>query len=142
MPGRPISGPNAPVHYPTRDADSLRIGQTLKDLRAVRSLTQQELADDLGISASYLSLLESGKRRTTGKILRRLADYLSVPVGYFVIEAMQLDKLEPRHREVIEELRRELVEPALQRAVAKHQRRARLDSEAATVAKQAATGSP
>jgi len=142
MPGRVNSGPSAPVHRLTRSADSLRIGQTLKDLRAARSLTQQDLADDLGMSASYLSLLESGKRRTTGKILRGLADYLGLPAGYFVIEAMQLDALESRHREVIEELRRELVEPALQRAFAKRPKRPRLDTGAITQAKVATSGLP
>jgi transcriptional regulator with XRE-family HTH domain len=141
MPARVDSGPNVVVHHPRRDADSLRIGQTLKDLRAARRLTQQDLADDLGLSASYLSLLESGKRRTTGRIVRALADYLGLPAGYFVIEAMQLEKLQPRHREVIEELRRELVEPALQRAFAKRQKTSRLDNEAITPSKEAAAGS-
>ena len=140
MPGRASSGPNAPAYHLTRHTDSLRIGQTLKDLRAARSLTQQDLANDLGMSASYLSLLESGKRRTTGKVLRGLAEYLGVPAGYFVIEAMELDALEPRHREVIQELRRELVEPALQRAFAKRPKRSRLDTEA--IAKVAISGLP
>jgi len=141
MPARVNSGPNAPVHNLERDVDSLRIGQTLKDLRAARSVTQQDLADDLGISASYLSLLESDKRRTTRKILRALADYLSIPAGYFVIEAMPLDGLEPRHREVIEELRRELVKPALLRAFAKRPKRSSLSDEPTEGAK-AAAGSP
>jgi transcriptional regulator with XRE-family HTH domain len=142
MPGRVNSGPNVPVHNPRRQTDSLRIGQTLKDLRAARSLAQQDLAGDLGISASYLSLLESGKRRTTGKVLRGLADYLGVPAGYFVIEAMQVDGLEPRHREVIQELRREVVQPALQRAFAKRSKRSRLDAEVVAQAKDATSGWP
>ena len=95
------------------------MGQTLKDLRAARHLTQQDLANEMGISASYLSLLESGKRRTTRKVLRGLADYLKVPSGYFVIQAMQLTGLDARHQDVFQELRRELVAPALERAFAK-----------------------
>jgi transcriptional regulator with XRE-family HTH domain len=142
MPGRVTSRPNTGVHHITHDTEPLRIGQTLKDLRAARGLTQQDLADDLGISASYLSLLESGKRRTTRKILRGLSDYLNLPAGYFVIEAMQLTGLEPRHRDVIQELRRDLVEPALQRAFAKHPKRSRQVSEASVEAKAATTGLP
>jgi transcriptional regulator with XRE-family HTH domain len=104
----------------------LPIGQTLKDLRAARRLTQQDLANDMGISASYLSLLESGKRRTTRKILRGLADYLKVPAGYFVIQTMQLTGLDARHQDVIQELRRELVAPALERAFIKTPKKTRL----------------
>jgi transcriptional regulator with XRE-family HTH domain len=138
MPGRVTSGPNTGVHHITHDTQSLRIGRTLKDLRAARDLTQQDLADDLGISASYLSLLESGKRRTTRKILRGLSDYLDIPAGYFVIEAMQLTGLEPRHRDVIQELRRDLVEPALQRAFAEGRKRQRLDKVVSAEANEAA----
>lgn len=142
MPSRVTSGPSAAAHHVTHGKDSLHIGQTLKDLRAARRLTQQNLADDLGVSASYLSLLESSKRRTTRKILRRLADYLDVPSGYFVIEAMQLEALPDRHRQVVQELRRELVEPALQRAFAKHAGRSRLDREAITQVKEETTLAP
>jgi len=97
----------------------LQFSEILLSLRHHRQLTQEELARELGISASYLSLLESGKRRVTRRILRSMAGYLDVPAGYFVVETENLDKLEPKHREIMQQLRRELVEPALERAIAK-----------------------
>ncbi len=137
MPWRVNNGSALPVNHSTRDAESLRMGQTLKDLRAARRLTQQDLASQLGISASYLSLLESSKRRTTGKILRGLSDYLKVPAGYFVIQSMEVTGLDPRHQELIQELQRELVGPALGRAFGKDLKKQRLATEASYGARQA-----
>lgn len=137
MPGRVDNGSAVQVNRFARDAESLRIGQTLKDLRAARRLTQQDLADQLGISASYLSLLESSKRRTTRKILRGLSEYLKLPAGYLVIHAMEVRGLEPRHQELIQELERELVGPALERAFAQGANRPGLALEASKEAKQA-----
>jgi transcriptional regulator with XRE-family HTH domain len=137
MPRRINNGSALPVNHSTRDAESLQIGQTLKDLRAARHLTQQDLASQLGISASYLSLLERSKRRTTRKILRGLSDYLKVPAGYFVIQAMEVTGLEPRHQKVIQELQRDLVGPALERAFGKGPKKQRLATEASSGARQA-----
>lgn len=54
-----------------QDATS-EIGRRLRDLRRERGLKQSDLAGE-GLSVSYLSLLESGKRPLTPAILRRLA---------------------------------------------------------------------
>ncbi|HXJ91362.1 MAG TPA: helix-turn-helix transcriptional regulator [Terriglobia bacterium] len=137
MPGRVNNGSALQVNHSRRNAELLRMGQTLKDLRAARHLTQQDLASQLGISASYLSLIESSKRRTTRKILRGLSDYLKVPSGYFVIQAMEVTGLQPRHQQVIQELQREVVGPALERAFGKGPKKQRLATEASDEARQA-----
>jgi transcriptional regulator with XRE-family HTH domain len=137
MPRRFNNGSALPVNQLTRDEESPQIGQTLKDLRAAKQLTQEDLASQLGISASYLSLLESSKRRITRKILRGLSDYLRVPAGYFVVQAMEVTGLQPRQQEVIQELQRDLVGPALERAFGKGPKRHRLVKEASSGARQA-----
>lgn len=53
------------------------VGQRLRRLRRERGLSQQELAGD-GITASYISLIEAGKRQPTAKTLERLAEALGV----------------------------------------------------------------
>jgi transcriptional regulator with XRE-family HTH domain len=85
-------------------------------------LTQEELALQLGISASYLSLLENGKRPATKRVLRCLAGHLDVPAGYFVIHELNLTELAPRHRSLVKALRRELVKPAFERVFAKRRK--------------------
>jgi DNA-binding XRE family transcriptional regulator len=46
--------------------------------REFRVLTQQQLADKAGISKPYLSQLESGKRRGTTEVLKRIAQALAI----------------------------------------------------------------
>ena len=102
----------------------MQIGDIVKHLRTARMLTQEELAHELGISASYLSLLENGKRPATKRILRCLAGHLDVPAGYFVIHELSLTELAPRHRSAVKAMRRELVKPAFDRVFAKRRKTA------------------
>jgi DNA-binding XRE family transcriptional regulator len=46
--------------------------------REYRALTQQQLAEKVGISKPYLSQLESGKRSGTTDVLRNIAQALNV----------------------------------------------------------------
>src|SRR6202167_3315687 len=45
--------------------------QELKQARHHRGWTQEEAASHLGVTQSYLNLLENGKRRLTSKVVRR-----------------------------------------------------------------------
>ena len=53
------------------------IGTRVRELRQAKGLTQQALAGN-GISAGYVSLIESGKRVPSEDVVRRLADRLGV----------------------------------------------------------------
>jgi XRE family transcriptional regulator, fatty acid utilization regulator len=105
------------------EARKLCVGEILIRLREHRKLTQEELARDLGISASYLSLLENGKRPATRRVLRTLANYLRVPAAYVVLQDLRLEALSERHRAIVKELRCELVEPAFRNLFASNQNR-------------------
>ncbi|MES2096700.1 MAG: helix-turn-helix transcriptional regulator [Pseudomonadota bacterium] len=52
----------------------------LKVWREYRGLTQQELGKELGLSKMTISGLETGKRDTSSRNWRRLADALSVDI--------------------------------------------------------------
>ena len=52
----------------------LYLGPRLRRLRRELGLTQQAMASDLDISASYVALLERNQRPVTAQILLRLAD--------------------------------------------------------------------
>src|ERR1700759_2584631 len=54
------------------------IGRTVRRLRAERDLTQQALAARLGISASYLNLIEHDQRAVTASLLIKLSETLRV----------------------------------------------------------------
>lgn len=55
------------------DRKPLYLGPRLKRLRRELGLTQQAVADDLGISPSYIALLERNQRPVTAELLLRLA---------------------------------------------------------------------
>ena len=50
----------------------------IKVWREYRGLTQQQLADRIGISKPYLSQLETGKRTGTAEVLSAIAEALNV----------------------------------------------------------------
>ena len=56
-------------------------GDTLSSLRQREGLTQTELAKDLGLSRSALSMYESGEREPSFRILFRIASRLGVDMN-------------------------------------------------------------
>ncbi len=57
------------------------IGRTVRRLRTERELSQQALASRLGISASYLNLIEHDQRAVTASLLIKLAETLRVDLA-------------------------------------------------------------
>ncbi|MCX7863545.1 MAG: short-chain fatty acyl-CoA regulator family protein [Novosphingobium sp.] len=64
----------------------LYLGPRLKRLRRELGLTQQGMADDLGISPSYVALLERNQRPLTASLLLRLAQTYRLDVADLGIE--------------------------------------------------------
>jgi transcriptional regulator with XRE-family HTH domain len=58
--------------------------ERLKELRKLRALSQQELAEAAGIGRATLSRIERGETGAHGRTLRRLAGALSVGVEELV----------------------------------------------------------
>src|SRR5579883_1648777 len=57
------------------------LGATVRRLRGERALTQQGLAARLGISASYLNLIEHDQRPVTASLLIKLGQELRVDLA-------------------------------------------------------------
>src|SRR3954454_10731337 len=57
------------------------IGRTVRRLRTERGLSQQALAAQLGISASYLNLIEHDQRAVTASLLIKLGETLRVDLA-------------------------------------------------------------
>ncbi len=64
--------------------DAVALGGKVKALRRRDSLSQVELAQRLGISPSYLNLIESSKRPLTAALLLKLAQVFQVELATFV----------------------------------------------------------
>src|SRR5437868_10745629 len=61
----------------------LFLGARLKRLRRERGLNQSQMAEQLGISGSYLNHLERNQRPVTAGILLRLAEKFDIDVKAF-----------------------------------------------------------
>jgi transcriptional regulator with XRE-family HTH domain len=76
----------------------IKIGRTVRRLRLERDLSQQALANRLGISASYLNLIEHDQRAVSGSLLIRLAETLHLDLA--ALSGAEERKLEVGLREV------------------------------------------
>lgn len=59
-----------------------RFGQALRTLRNKRRLTEQQLADAVGLTKSTISMYESSCRLPSYGALERIADYFDVSMEY------------------------------------------------------------
>ena len=59
----------------------LQIGHKIKSKRRKLNITQSNLAKKLSISASYLNLIESGKRKINVDLLLRLVNELKIEIS-------------------------------------------------------------
>ena len=56
----------------------------LKLLRAEKAMSQQDLADALGISKSAINMYERGERQPNFETLESIADYFNVDIDYLL----------------------------------------------------------
>lgn len=66
----------------------MEIGSYIKEKRKANSLTLRELADALGLSHSYLSQIENGRRKATPSLLQKISQVL----GISYIELLRIGK--------------------------------------------------
>jgi predicted transcriptional regulator/transcriptional regulator with XRE-family HTH domain len=59
----------------------VQIGRTIRRLRIERNLSQQALANRLGVSASYLNLIEHDQRTLSGALLIKLGEALNLDLA-------------------------------------------------------------
>jgi predicted transcriptional regulator/DNA-binding XRE family transcriptional regulator len=73
---------------------AMRIGGRLRRLRQERRLTQAQMARALGISASYLALLEANQRPVTVRVLLKLVEQFHLDLKEFAADTDQRLSLE------------------------------------------------
>ncbi len=67
--------------------ESSNIGYRIRKERRIKGLSQAELSKNLGISASYLNLLESGRRKITVPLLIKVGNELSLSLRDLTVES-------------------------------------------------------
>ncbi|RJR43984.1 MAG: XRE family transcriptional regulator [Desulfobacteraceae bacterium] len=79
------------------------IGRRIREIRTKKGLTQEELAEKMGMGPKYLSSIERGKENPTLNTLIALAESLDVAMGemFNFVELEDTSKLPVRIREMI-----------------------------------------
>lgn len=75
----------------------MNIGKAIRLCRNQKDMSLEALSSKAGISVSYLSLLERGKRDPNISILERISSGLNIPVSILVFLAAkdELNKVSP-----------------------------------------------
>jgi transcriptional regulator with XRE-family HTH domain len=68
------------------------LGEALRLIRAFHDLSQTEGADKLGISKSYLSEIESGRKEPTLQLVKRYSDVYELPTSSIMFFSENLDR--------------------------------------------------
>lgn len=67
------------------------LNEALKQIRVFHQIKQVELANNLGISKSYLSEIESNKKTVSMDLLEKYAEYFSVPASSLMLFSENID---------------------------------------------------
>lgn len=66
------------------NSNDLDIGMKIRKLRKIRDITLEKLAEDTGMSYSYLSELENNKHSISISNLQKLAEYFDIDMIHFL----------------------------------------------------------
>jgi|SRR5579863_4386649 len=78
---------------PAKDQLHLAFGESLKAWRQQRGLSQEELANDANMSASFVGMLERGEKTTTLAQIGKLADALSIEIKDLFLESEEVPRV-------------------------------------------------
>jgi len=68
------------------------ISEALRLIRIFNDLKQNELAEKIGVSASYISEIESGRKEPSLEILERYSKYFRIPRSSILLFAEEIPK--------------------------------------------------
>ena len=61
----------------------IRFGKQLRQIRRVKDITQEKLAEEIGVSAEFISNMERGKAAPSFETLEKLARVLETDIQEF-----------------------------------------------------------
>lgn len=65
------------------------LGDVIAGFRKLKGVESKIMADHVGISASYLSSIETNSRHPSPELLTKIANYLNVPVSALIYEVLK-----------------------------------------------------
>jgi transcriptional regulator with XRE-family HTH domain len=84
-------------------------GKAFRIIRAAFGFSQSEFSKLLGIGPSYMSLIESGKRQPSSKVIDALADSMLIPRPLIAVLAAEPGDLEEDSNQNVQDLAKALL---------------------------------
>ena len=78
----------------------------LKELRKAKKITQEQLADIIGVSQSLIALIEKGKRDIDFTLAEQLAKALNVKPYELMPEEWQPQPITPAEQQILDMIRK------------------------------------
>ena len=78
--------------------ETTMLGEALRLVRVYHDLSQSELCSELGVSNSYISEIEGGKKQPTLELLQKYSEEFSIPVSSLLFFSENLDDPRPTDR--------------------------------------------
>ena len=82
--------------------DQTKVGAFLKDLRKEKELTQEQLAEELGVSGRTISRWETGKNMPDISLLAEIAEFFDVSIPEIIKGERKSESMEEEVKEVAE----------------------------------------
>lgn len=96
-----------PIDCVEGEVSPMNLGSVIRKRRAELGLRQKAVAEEIGVSEDYLSLIERDQRTPSLEMLEKLAAALSVPVSYLLFEAEPINpNLSEETRKIVEDARK------------------------------------
>lgn len=82
----------------------MRLGTAVKDLRKRAGLRQEDLAERVGVTQSYLSQIENDRKEPNLSTLRRIGQELGVSLPILFFLSMDEEDVHPERKETFDRM--------------------------------------
>ena len=86
----------------------MNLGDTIKKIRQQKGFKQFDFAEKCGLSQSYLSSIEKGRKEPTLSLLKQISSTLSIPLPILVFLSIDSDDVAESKKEAFE-----MIEPSI-----------------------------
>lgn len=94
----------------------MKFGLTIKQLRKKQGINQQLLADRLGVTQTYLSLLETDQKTPSINLINSLSSELKIPSSILAFLTLSKDEISKDKHDAFEKIN-PLIEDLIQQII-------------------------
>jgi len=83
----------------------MKIGQSVKQVRKKKGISQKDLCKSIGITQSYLSQVENDKKTPSIDVLETISNHFDMPLSIMLWFSLKEEDIEEHKREIYRSLK-------------------------------------